>query len=98
MIGIGGWGGRTEAHGPYLRLRDGKWVRDTTPGKGGSHGDRHEYRVQIRNPDHPITRGLPAIWLHSEDELYDRLRGPAENVTVLASAYLRPSKRSSASR
>jgi uncharacterized protein len=25
-------------------------------------------------------------WLHARDELYDRLRGPATNVTVLASA------------
>ena len=33
-----------------------------------------------------IMRGLPARWLHGKDELYDRLRGPAKNVTVLASA------------
>jgi type 1 glutamine amidotransferase len=31
-------------------------------------------------------RGLPPAWLHTKDELYDRLRGPAKNVTVLASA------------
>lgn len=32
-------------------------------------------------------KGLPSAWLHTKDELYDRLRGPAENVTVLATAY-----------
>jgi len=36
--------------------------------------------------DHPILRGLPAKWMHAKDELYHGLRGPAENVTVLASA------------
>ncbi|MBM3876491.1 MAG: ThuA domain-containing protein, partial [Verrucomicrobia bacterium] len=30
MIGVGGWGGRTEKSGPYIRLRDGKFVNDTT--------------------------------------------------------------------
>ena len=32
-------------------------------------------------------KGLPLEWLHQKDELYDRLRGPAENVTVLATAF-----------
>ena len=31
--------------------------------------------------------------MHAEDELYDRLRGPAENLTVLATAYSDPSTR-----
>lgn len=85
MIGVGGWGGRSELSGPYLRLREGEWVQDTTPGKGGSHGKRHEFVVRREN-SHPIVDGLPEKWLHAEDELYDRLRGPAENVTVLAAA------------
>ena len=86
MIGVGGWGNRNETSGPYLRLRDGKWVHDTTPGTGGSHGAQHAFVVQTREPSHPIMRGLPPAWLHTKDELYDRLRGPAKNVTVLASA------------
>ena len=32
-------------------------------------------------------KGLSAKWMHAKDELYDRLRGPARNVTVLASAF-----------
>lgn len=86
MIGVGGWGGRSELSGPYLRLRDGKWVHDTSEGRGGSHGRRHEFVVETQRPDHPVVKGLPAKWLHAEDELYDRLRGPAEEVTVLAAA------------
>jgi type 1 glutamine amidotransferase len=32
-------------------------------------------------------KGLPAKWLHAKDELYERLCGPAENMTILATAY-----------
>ena len=32
-------------------------------------------------------KGLPEEWMHARDELYDRMRGPAENLTVLATAY-----------
>ena len=87
MIAVGGWGDRTERHGPYLRLRDGEFVPEQSPGIGGSHGERHEFHIDIRVSDHPVTHGLPARWLHSNDELYDRLRGPAQNVEVLASAF-----------
>ncbi|MGZ8940456.1 MAG: ThuA domain-containing protein [Limisphaerales bacterium] len=88
MIGIGGWEGRTKESGPYLRFRDGQWIRDEqTPGVGGSHGKQHEFVVNTHAPEHPIMAGLPARWLHAKDELYDRLRGPAQNVTVLVSAF-----------
>ena len=93
MTALGGWGDRSEKSGPYLRLRNGEFVHDPSPGKGGSHGDRHEFAVEIRDPDHPITRGLPLKWMHAVDELYDRLRGPAENVRVLATAYSAPETR-----
>ena len=87
MIGVGGWRGRTEKDGPYLRFRDGRVVRDTSPGRGGSHGIRHEFLIVARQPHHPILEGLPRWWVHARDELYDRLRGPAEQVEVLATAH-----------
>ncbi len=86
MIGVGGWEGRNEKSGPYLRLRDGMFQPDTTPGRGGSHGQQHPFVMETRVGQHPIMEGLPPRWLHAKDELYDRLRGPAKNVTVLASA------------
>ncbi len=92
MIGLGGWGDRNEKSGPYVRFRDGKFVRDTQPGGGGSHGAQHDFQVVIRNGDHPITAGMPAAWMHVKDELYDRLRGPADNMTILATAYADPSQ------
>lgn len=87
IIGVGGWGGRTEKDGPYVRWRDGKIVRDTEAGRGGSHGKRFPFEVIVRDTEHPITRGIPASWLQAEDELYAQLRGPATNMHVLATAF-----------
>ncbi|HPT26814.1 MAG TPA: ThuA domain-containing protein [Bryobacteraceae bacterium] len=93
VIGLGGWSGRNEKDGPYIRWRDGKVVRDTMPGIGGSHGPRHAFRIDMRNLSHPISKGLPEKWMHAVDELYDRLRGPAENLDLLATAFSAPENR-----
>jgi type 1 glutamine amidotransferase len=95
MIGLGGWGNRTEKDGPYVRFVDDKLVRDTSPGKGGNHGPQHEFLVRTRDSKHPITAGLPEKWMHVKDELYEKLRGPAENMTVLASAFASPTQKGS---
>jgi type 1 glutamine amidotransferase len=87
MIGIGGWGNRNEKDGPYVYYKNGQETRDNSPGIGGSHGKFHAFKVVTRNKQHPITKGLPEVWMHNKDELYDRLRGPAENMEVLATAY-----------
>ena len=92
MIGIGGWGGRDEKSGPRMKLREGKWTADTAPGKGGHHGQQHEFLMVTRAPEHPIMAGIPTKWMHGKDELYDSLRGPAQNMTVLASAFSDPAK------
>jgi len=87
MIGVGGWGGRNEKSGPYVRLREGIFVLDASKGNGGSHGRQHQFLVEVRQKEHPITKGLPEKWMHATDELYDRLRGPAKQLTVLATAF-----------
>jgi type 1 glutamine amidotransferase len=87
MIGLGGWGGRNEKNGPYVRWREGKFDRDTQAGRGGSHGNRHAFEVVVRDASHPITRGIPRSWMQAEDELYAELRGPATNLQVLATAF-----------
>ena len=81
MIGLGGWGGRNEKSGPYLYFDDGgKLIRDPRPGRGGSHGPQSAFKVTLRDEEHPITKGMPKVWMHAKDELYDSLRGPAEEV------------------
>ena len=93
MIGLGGWGGRNEKSGPYVYFKDDKEVVDKSDGRGGNHGPQHEFVVTNRADDHPITKGMPKEWLHTKDELYDMLRGPAKNMTVLATAPSEKTKR-----
>ena len=90
MIGIGGWRDRTEKSGPLWYFKDGKLVSDASPGRAGSHGARLPFQVVTRDPEHPIMKGLPPVWMHAADELYATLRGPGENMTVLATAHSDP--------
>jgi len=89
-IGLGGWFGRDEKSGPYVYYKDDELVRDDSPGRCGGHGQQHEFIVRTRNAEHPIMKDIPDRWLHAQDELYDTLRGPAKNMTVLATAYSDP--------
>ncbi|MFH5803115.1 ThuA domain-containing protein [Alienimonas sp. DA493] len=85
MIGVGGWGGRGPDAGVYVYVNDaGELVRDASdPGRAGAHGGREPFPI-VRRSEHPIVQGLPERWKHAADECYARLRGPAENLTVLA--------------
>jgi type 1 glutamine amidotransferase len=86
MTGLGGWGGRNEQHGPYVYFdKEGILIKDDAVGDAGAHGNKHEFQITKRN-DHPILAGLPNVWMHTKDECYGKLRGPAVNMTILASA------------
>jgi type 1 glutamine amidotransferase len=88
IIGLGGWGNRNEKSGPYVYYKGNDIVRDdTSKGIGGTHGPRSEFAVKVRMPEHPITKGLPSNWMHGNDELYSLLRGPAENMEILATSF-----------
>jgi type 1 glutamine amidotransferase len=95
IAGLGGWAAWNEKSGPYLYWRDGKVVREDVPGRAGSHGRQHPYQITVREPKHPIMAGLPPVWMHAKDELYDHMRGPAKNLTLLATAYSDPSTKGS---
>ena len=89
MNGVGGWRGRDERAGPWWHYEHGRMVADASPGAAGSHGRRDPFIVIVR-ADHPITRGLPAMFMHGGDELYAHLRGPGRHMTVLATAWSDP--------
>ena len=90
MIGLG-WRDRDygdaiavdDASGRLLRIAQGAGI-------GAGHGRRHSYLVRIRKPEHPIMQGIPSRWMHATDELYHGQRGPALDMTVLASAFSDP--------
>ena len=87
MTGLGGWGGRDENAGPYVYFKNNRLViDDTSVGVTGTHASRREFEIRTRNSEHPIMKGLPARWMHGNDELYSRLRGPGKNMEILATA------------
>lgn len=87
MIGLGGWGGRNEKNGSYLYYNeDGNLIEGNQAGKAGTHGEQHEFQITKRT-EHPILKDLPTVWMHTKDECYGQLRGPAENLTILATAF-----------
>jgi hypothetical protein len=91
MIGLG-WRGNNfgerlilDASGSEVRVDKGK-------GPGAGHGAKHSFRVTVRDREHPITKDMPPEWMHTADELYHGLRGPAVHMHVLATAYSDKSK------
>jgi len=91
MIGMGWYGKDT---GERLKLDDsGKEIRVA---KGKDEGPGHRYtgpfQIVVRDKTHPITKGMPAEWMHANDELYDNMRGPIQNVHLLATAYSKGTK------
>ena len=87
MSGLGAWNGRDEKWGPFVYYQDGKLVRDYSPGWAGFHALQHHVTVDHQVPEHPILQGLPKSWHHYKDEIYTRLRGPAENIEILATTH-----------
>ena len=82
-------------NGYSLYVDDAGQVIREEPGKGRQmgHGDWvgwYSWTMTVRDTEHPITKGMPAHWLHQKDELYHGQRGPAENVHILLTAYSEP--------
>lgn len=67
----------------YERMIGGGWRTQ------GFHGPKHEFTVKKTDVDHPISRGLPASFDHTIDELYQNSLMVEGNV-VLATAYSDP--------
>ena len=92
MIGIRRLARSRRNHRGHTHYKDGKLVSDETPGRAGNHGLRLPCQVVVRDPTHPIMKGLPKMWIFQGDELYSKLRGPGK-MTVLATAYSDPANR-----
>jgi uncharacterized protein len=84
MIGLG-W--RKGGFGRCLIINNDGTAGECCAGDSSGHGSKHPFLVTHRQPQHPILKGLPVEWMHAKDELYHHMRGPAENVTILASAF-----------
>jgi type 1 glutamine amidotransferase len=71
--------GGSEFDKEFERIIAGGWR------KQGNHGKRHVFTVTVRG-DHPITKGMPADFVHSNDELYQNSVMLPDSV-VLATAF-----------
>lgn len=91
MIGMG-WRGASA--GFRLKLDDQGQEIKVKPGEDMGSGHRYtgKFSIVVRDDSHPITRGMPKEWMHNNDELYDNMRGPIENVKLLATAYSKGTK------
>ena len=92
MIGMG-WRGNERGDRLYPRRRAARKsacprARATAP----ATATRGKFTVVVRDAEHPITKGMPREWMHASDELYDNMRGPIENVHLLATAYSKGTK------
>ena len=75
----------------FEQMIAGGWRRQ------GNHGKRHEFNVTVRKADHPITRGLPSEFAHSNDELYQNsvlLPGSEVLATAFSDKKVDPAKNS----
>ncbi|MCI0638686.1 MAG: ThuA domain-containing protein [Gemmataceae bacterium] len=86
MIGMG-WRGKS--YGKRLKYDDAGKAVLVDAGLDLDTGHRYTgpFKIVVRDPNHPVTKGMPLEWMHAQDELYDNLRGPIENVHVLATGY-----------
>ena len=67
----------------YEKLCGGNWRP-----RHGHHSARHDFTVDIKDTEHPITRGLGASFAQPNDELYANLQWqPADRYHVLATAW-----------
>lgn len=91
---LAGLGWSMDNQGVRVHVDDaGKTVR-TEPGQGTptGHGGPFRWQITAAAPDHPVLSGMPKVFLHETDELWYAARGPAENLTVLATAVAPESK------
>lgn len=67
----------------YEKLSGANWRPNN-----GHHSARHNFTVDIRDADHPITRGMKASFPETSDELYANLKWqPPNTFHVLATAW-----------
>src|SRR5438874_9105483 len=78
-ISLGAFDGWTE----FEKMSGGNWRPNQ-----GHHSAAHPFTVDIKDADHPITRGLKSSFMVEKDELYANLRWqPEGSYHVLATAY-----------
>lgn len=86
MIGMG-W--RPKSFGPSVHIGDHDEVIVVPQGEGfePNHPPRFDFQIHVRDTGHPITRGMPSVWMHPSEQLTHGQHGPVEGFTFLTYAH-----------
>ena len=86
MIGMG-W--RRKSFGPSVHIGDHHEVIVVPKGEGfePNHPPRFDFQIHVRDTDHPITRGMPKVWMHPSEQLTHGQHGPVDGFTFLTYAH-----------
>ena len=85
MIGMG-W--RPSSYGPSVHIGQRDEVIVVPQGEGfqPNHPPRFDFQIHVRDTGHPITQGMPRVWLHPSEQLTHGQHGPIEGFTFLTYA------------
>ena len=86
MIGLG-W--RAKTFGPGIAIGDdgNAILIPKGEGSGPGHPARLDFQIHLTAAKHPITSGMPPVWLHPSEQLTHGQHGPAEGLTLLTYAH-----------
>jgi uncharacterized protein len=86
MIGMG-W--RPKSFGPSVHIGDHDEVIEVPAGEGfdPNHPKRLDFQVHVRDPHHPMTEGMPQVWLHPSEQLTHGQHGPVTGFDFLTYAH-----------
>ena len=86
MIGLG-W--RSPSFGPGLAVSSDDKIMVVPKGTGlePGHPPRMDFQIHVCDTHHPITAGMPKVWMHPSEQLTHGQHGPAEGLTILTYAH-----------
>jgi uncharacterized protein len=86
MIGLG-W--RSKSFGAGLTVSNDDKIVVIPKGTGlePGHPARMDFQMHVRDTHHPITAGMPRVWMHPSEQLTHGQHGPAEGLTILTYAH-----------
>src|SRR5271155_1011664 len=86
MIGLG-WRSKTFGRGLAVSDDDKIMVIPKGTGLEPGHPERMDFQIHVRDTHHPITAGMPRVWMHPSEQLTHGQHGPAEDLTILTYAH-----------
>jgi len=86
MIGLG-WRDKTFGEGVAISDDGNAVLIPKGEGTGPGHPPRLDFQMHLTAAKHPITHGMPAVWLHPSEQLTHGQHGSAEGLTILTYAH-----------